>query len=355
MKLALLAPFFEPYVDDGHGHSTPAMMSLLARELRALGVVVELVALRGSRSDSFDAVHGVPGSPSGNVLLQGSSCGGGGALQRAVEFVVDGLERGRWDAAVGFAFDVEAIGAQHERLLHVLTFHRGLNARVDELIVGRGRDDLIFLSRAQARAFGHWPDVVLGCPVDVDLVLSVRSLSRGDGAHRVLFAGRICEDKGADVALRLGEELGVEIDFVGKAQDPALVRAIEASAHACYLGELPRLELYALMASRSCLLQVQRPSWQEAFGLVTAEALCSGLPVVALRTGANAELVQAGDGVVVDDIRDLGPAIELVRAWSPIRRAAIARHAQQRFGPRECAQRLVARLRAHVQAPTTSV
>jgi glycosyltransferase involved in cell wall biosynthesis len=73
------------------------------------------------------------------------------------------------------------------------------------------------------------------------------------------------------------------------------------------------------------------PSHGDAFGLVVAEAMAAGLPVVATNVGAMPEMVTDGvTGYLVrpGDVRQLAQALsELVR--SPSRRAAMGRAGQR--------------------------
>jgi glycosyltransferase involved in cell wall biosynthesis len=91
---------------------------------------------------------------------------------------------------------------------------------------------------------------------------------------------------------------------------------------------------------RRCGLLVV-PSRRETFSLVTAEALASGLPVVATRCGGPEEIVTPDTGELanVDDAASLAIAIEkgLARKFDA---QALRRYAVSRFGVDAAAERI---------------
>jgi glycosyltransferase involved in cell wall biosynthesis len=84
------------------------------------------------------------------------------------------------------------------------------------------------------------------------------------------------------------------------------------------------------------------PSDSETFSCVTAEALCSGLPVIASEAGALPELVNGSNGVLVPvrDQKALADAMVLVwKEYGKFDREHMARAASQQYGYSEIAAR----------------
>ncbi|HEX8170319.1 MAG TPA: glycosyltransferase family 4 protein [Thermoanaerobaculia bacterium] len=128
---------------------------------------------------------------------------------------------------------------------------------------------------------------------------------------RMLYVGRLAIEKGADVLLRACARLTVPftLDVIGSGPLEARLRE-EAMPQVRFLGVQPRPALGALYREHHLLVL---PSLTEAFPLVLAEAMVSGLPVVATDVGAVADVVDEGvNGIIVPpgDEASLAAAIE---------------------------------------------
>jgi glycosyltransferase involved in cell wall biosynthesis len=119
---------------------------------------------------------------------------------------------------------------------------------------------------------------------------------RGSGfGDYCMFVGRLTEEKGVRTLLeawtRYTPSLHLEI-----AGDGELASEVQAAAARCshirWLGRLDKQALYERMQRAAALIV---PSvWYEPFGLVVAEAFAMGVPVIASRIGALAEIIQHG-------------------------------------------------------------
>jgi glycosyltransferase involved in cell wall biosynthesis len=116
----------------------------------------------------------------------------------------------------------------------------------------------------------------------------------GDGGY-ALFVGRLSEEKGLETLLSAWRQLSVAppLKIVGDGPLAATVRAAADVQPAIqWLGRRSAQEVRDLMAHAAVLIF---PSlWYEGFPLVLAEAFAAGLPVIAARLGAMAELVEEG-------------------------------------------------------------
>jgi glycosyltransferase involved in cell wall biosynthesis len=138
------------------------------------------------------------------------------------------------------------------------------------------------------------------------------------GEH-VLFLGRLVASKGPHVAIDVARKAGCRIVVAG-APEGCAGRTFVRTEIVPRLG--PDVELVGpvgpvakreLLARARCLLFPI--GWEEPFGLVMAEAMACGTPVVALRRGSAPELVVDGvTGFVADDPTDLPAAVQAVGA-----------------------------------------
>jgi glycosyltransferase involved in cell wall biosynthesis len=121
----------------------------------------------------------------------------------------------------------------------------------------------------------------------------------------ILFFGRLdVVHKGLDTLLSTMASLalerpGVRLRIAGRGRDAtrlrAMVRQLGVESNVSILGPVPEMERQALFAGA---LLVVMPSRFEGFGLVAAEAMAAGIPLVASDIGALRDVVGAG-GVLV--------------------------------------------------------
>jgi glycosyltransferase involved in cell wall biosynthesis len=149
----------------------------------------------------------------------------------------------------------------------------------------------------------------------------------------LLWIGRMSPDKGAHRAAAAAREAGVRLLIAGPVQpgqeeffaeevEPLLGDGIE------YVGEADaerKRELY--LHARALLMPIR---WPEPFGLVMAESLACGTPVIAFPEGSAPELVRDGKtGFLVDDEHAMAAAVGRLGEIEP---AACRRDCEERFG-----------------------
>jgi glycosyltransferase involved in cell wall biosynthesis len=145
---------------------------------------------------------------------------------------------------------------------------------------------------AVASALGREVDV-LPIPVDTDLFTPADELPQEPVA---IFVGRAWDPrKNVALLLRSWPEVrrrvpGATLRLVGDPPRVPLPEGVEAvGTVASVADELRRASLFVL------------PSWQEGFGIVAAEAMAAGVPVLSTRSGGPEELVEASGGGVLAD------------------------------------------------------
>ena len=129
------------------------------------------------------------------------------------------------------------------------------------------------------------PDIV---PNGVDL----DRFALGPGGDRLVWTGRLVPEKAPHLAIQAAGAAGMGIDLAGPLSDPAYYRDVVRpllGGHARYLGHLPHADLADVVSHAAAA--VVTPVWDEPYGLVVAEALACGTPVVAFARGGIPEIL----------------------------------------------------------------
>ena len=157
----------------------------------------------------------------------------------------------------------------------------------------------------------------------------------GDGkGDYIAFVGRIAPEKAPHLAVEAARQTGRHLLMAGVIEDRYREYADSVLAgtgpDVDFLGPLDRPELSLLL--REAAVTIMPLQWDEPFGLVVVESLCSGTPVVAWRRGAMPEIIDDGvTGILVDD---LSAAVDAVSRVESISRADCARIGRERFDRR---------------------
>ena len=109
-----------------------------------------------------------------------------------------------------------------------------------------------------------------------------------------------------------------------------------------FIDEQPHEQIAGFMAEADLLIL---PSYYDSFGIVLAEAMACGLPVVATRCGGLEELVDEGSGelVAVGDAEALAAGIlAAIAKYDHYSRLGIRRRAESRWDYRRIADHIYA-------------
>lgn len=141
------------------------------------------------------------------------------------------------------------------------------------------------------------------------------------------FAGRFAPEKGVEVMVEACRRAGVPMRFASRASSHPAVRAGDDASFD--LASTPE-ELAAFY--RGARLVVVPSLWPETFGLVAAEAMSHGIPVVASRLGALEGTVRDGQSGLLARPGDAGDFAEkIARVWrDPGLARALGRGARER-------------------------
>ena len=124
-----------------------------------------------------------------------------------------------------------------------------------------------------------------------------------DFGQYALFVGRLSEEKGVDTVIRAWKESKIDfpLRIVGDGPlDSSLRKLAQGVDTIEFLGSMGTDKVQEQIARAKFLIM---PSvWYETFGRTVAEAFSRGVPVVASRLGAMAELVQDGENGLLFDV-----------------------------------------------------
>ena len=343
LRIAQIAPVWLPVPPPGYG-GIERVVAVLTDELVDQGHVVTLFAIRGSATrarlveTTDDPPH--PDDPAAAFDDVAHSLT---AYFRADEFDVI-HDHSRLGAALG------ALVADGTPVVH--TLHGQWTPRARRFIGALDRRvGLVAISRAQAaanRAVRYAGVVHNGIDVAAHPF-------REDKEDFLIFVGRINPEKGPVQALEIARRSGRRLKMVIKRREQAEWDYWDDEVAPLLRGEDEVLEqppeavkLDLLSRAHATLFPI---NWPEPFGLVMAESMACGTPVIARPEGAVPEVVEHGvTGFVLDTVEEMAAAVAHVDELSP---AACRRRAQERFsGPAMVAgyERVYGRLLADPRA-----
>jgi glycosyltransferase involved in cell wall biosynthesis len=324
MRIAILAPPWFAVPPSGYG-GIEWIVSLLADGLADAGHDVTLFA-SGDSQTKAELAYVFPVAPSEWIgrsfweLRHILHC-----FEHAGEFDVVHDHSGPFAGALSAALETPVVH----------TVHGPLNGEpgdlYDQVTKVAPRLGLISLSQNQRKPRPHY-NWIANVPNALDLSVYPFRPARGD---YLLFLGRMSPDKGAHRAVAVAMEAGVPLKLAGKMQEPKEREYFDqfVAPHLGdgieYLGEVTHGEKVELLQhARATLFPIE---WEEPFGLVMIESMACGTPVIATRRGSVPEVIEQGrGGVVVDDYRIMGAALEEADRIDPI---DCRRYVEERFSP----------------------
>jgi len=188
-----------------------------------------------------------------------------------------------------------------------------------------------FARDALARDFST-PATIVPLPVDTGPFRRIPKQTSKTGWPTFLFLGDTAEPrKGALPCARAFDVVreafpNAALEFCGNAPDRvrgAILAAVSPAAGAAirFLGAIPASELPSRLAAATVMVL---PAMWEAFGVVFAEALASGTPVVGCRHGGISDIVDDPDIGVLVDPGDARGVLSDVPALAKALREAVA-------------------------------
>lgn len=284
---------------------------IAARGSRVSGVLVETPATDGEQTDAVRR-----------------------EAQRAhAECIEEALEKFGADLVHFHGLDFDTYVPARE-IRKLATLHLPV-AWYPEAIFSMAEIQFCCVSGSQARTApdGVKPRVV---PNGIDVLRYRADWRRGE---HLFWLGRVCAEKGTDIALRVAHRLDLPLTVAGPVHAFAYHRAYFSErveplldGKRRYVGAIGMEQKVRMLAEARCVLI---PSLAEETGsLVAMEAIASGTPVIAFRSGALPEIVEHGvTGFIVDSEEEMADAVSRLPEISTerCRAEAVRRFAAERM------------------------
>ncbi|MFI6866577.1 glycosyltransferase [Nocardia sp. NPDC050406] len=163
-------------------------------------------------------------------------------------------------------------------------------------VTGGAGSQFVAVSRYTADSWCH----VLPSVDVVSNGIDLTAWPPGPGGSDLIWSGRIVPEKGTHLAIEAARMAGRRLHVVGPIGDAHYFRAAvgpRLGSQVRYHGHLSSRSLAALLGS--CAAALVTPVWDEPYGLVVAEALACGTPVLAFARGGIPEIIDSSCGRLV--------------------------------------------------------
>ena len=196
----------------------------------------------------------------------------------------------------------------------LMTYQRAISPRSVRLGHTLSRGTLEFTAISEwmmqhVKHIGRWNMIPNGVPLDA---YSFRAAVAPDAPF--VFLGRIEEIKGPHLAIEIAQRTGRRLIIAGNIPDEKrdwvethVLSQVDGD-RVRYIGPVDDVQKNTLLGDAAAFLMPIL--WEEPFGIVMAEAMACGTPVLGLSRGAVPEVVQHGvTGFVERDVDGLAAAI----------------------------------------------
>lgn len=148
---------------------------------------------------------------------------------------------------------------------------------------------------------------------------------------KLVHYGRIHNDKGTHLAIDVAKRCGIDLIIAGIIQDQGyfdnLVKPHLNNSSIQYIGPVNPVQRDALLKEASAVIHLNLIP--ERFGLVMAESMAAGAPVIAMDLGSCREVIADGEtGYLVDNVEE---AVEAVGKIGQIDRKKCRRRVEENF------------------------
>jgi len=163
------------------------------------------------------------------------------------------------------------------------------------------------ISQHQQRLFSEFvPSEVVYNGIDVASFTANIEPITGDEVY--FWYGRICPEKGTHLAMQYCMEAGKKLIIAGPRSNEAYFNEYVAPLLAedsknngqslfDYVGHVTKDEINRYLCQATAMLFTS--TWDEPYGLILAESLACGTPVIGFNVGASAEIITSDTGIIV--------------------------------------------------------
>jgi len=285
MRIGLIAPPWIPVPPPAYG-GTESVIANLARGLRARGHEVELFTVGDSTCPvRRHHLFAHPIEPMGQGTVEAAHVLAAYEELRGVDLIHDHTMIGPLVA-----------GRRSLRTPPVVTTNHGPFTAVTRQVyreIARTAS-VVAISNDQAARAG---DVPIAAVIHHGVDLEAYRPGPGTGGY-LAFVGRMSPEKGVHHAVAIAKEAGTPLRIVSKMREPAERDYFDSCVRPLLSRSDPRPEELGLEARVEVLRDaaglLNPIQWAEPFGLVMAEALATGTPVISSPCGAAPEIVTDG-------------------------------------------------------------
>jgi glycosyltransferase involved in cell wall biosynthesis len=242
-----------------------------------------------------------------------------GALLSNLRLVSSKINKGNFDVVHSFGRLAYLLPVLPSSVPKLMSYQREITPR--SVLWGerfsRGTLHFAGCSRRLIEAFAgksNWHVVYNGVPVST---YSFRSEVKGDAP--LVFLGRVEEIKGPHLAIEVAQRSGRRLIIAGNVpQGPAHQEFFETKIapqldgnDVTYIGPVNDAQKDDLLGNAAAMLMPIL--WEEPFGIVMAEALACGTPVIGLRRGSVPEVIDHEvTGFVCDSVDEMVNSVSIL-------------------------------------------
>jgi glycosyltransferase involved in cell wall biosynthesis len=323
MRIGLIAPPWVPVPPPAYG-GTEVVIDNLARGLQELGHEVRLFTVGESTCPvQTDYIYPMAIGPMGATVPEMAHVLAAYESLADMDIIHDHTSLGALLAGLN--------GLRTPPVVH--THHGPVNGETQPVVSEISKyASLIAISHSQARALHTFGGANIVAVIHHGIDLNLYRAGPGGGGY-MMFIGRMSPDKGVHNAVRVAKKAGQRLILSTKMREKHELEYFKTEVEPLLdpdevmPTEIPLEDRIELLRGADAVLNPI--NWREPFGLVMAESLACGTPVLAFPNGAAPEIIDPGrTGYLCPDEGEMISAIDRV---PELDRAQCRAAAERRF------------------------